>query len=228
MKNKAFTLTELLIALAVIGILIAILLPVIFNIMPDQNALMAKRAYHAVQSVTSSLINNEACYPNLTQAPADEAREGFDDGYGYADCVLWGMSDATSQYINTEDANSKFLTLFTNKLDLAGNSTEDTVVNVGSSTEYTFTTKDKIIWTAQNMNLAHSNTNPSIELMIDVNGPDKPNCKSPEDSDGTNCSSKKDFDRFTVTIYADGKMDIAEEWAQKAVGIDFDITGSDK
>ena len=36
MKIKAFTLTELLIALAVIGVLIAILLPVIFNIMPDQ------------------------------------------------------------------------------------------------------------------------------------------------------------------------------------------------
>lgn len=226
MRNKAFTLTELLIALAVIGILIAILLPVIFNIMPDQNALMAKRAYHAIQTITSSLINDEACYPNKTQAPEDEIREGFDDGYGYADCTLWGGKYNESS-IESENANSKFLTLFTNKLDVV-NADGDSSVNLDSETEYTFTTKDKIIWTAQNMNLDHSNSDPSIEFMIDVNGPDKPNCKSPEDSDGTNCSSKKDFDRFTVKIFADGKIDIAEEWAQKAVGIDYDITGSDK
>ena len=75
--KKGFTLAELLIALAVIGILISILLPVISNVMPDQNALMAKRAYHAVQSVTSSLINDEACYPNKVYAMGEDAREGL-------------------------------------------------------------------------------------------------------------------------------------------------------
>jgi len=227
MKNKAFTLTELLIALAVIGILIAILLPVIFNIMPDQNALMAKRAYHAIQTVTSSLINDEACYPDKTQASEEEAREGFDDGYGYADCVLWG-GRYNEDYIDNEDANSKFLTLFTNKLDLVNSDDDNNLVNLDGKTEYAFTTKDKIIWTAQNMDLEHSNSSPSIELMIDVNGPDKPNCKSPTDTDGTNCNNKKDFDRFTVKISADGKIDIVEDWAKDAVGIDYDITGSDK
>lgn len=227
MKIKAFTLTELLIALAVIGILIAILLPVIFNLMPDQNALMAKRAYYAVQTITGDLINDEACYPNKTQASDTEQRDGFDDGYGYADCTLWGMPSETDKYINEEDANSKFLTLFTNKLDLANNKTVNYVLLEGEST-YTFKTKDKMTWTAQNMNLSHSETNPSIELMIDVNGDDKPNCKNAEDSEGTSCSTQKDFDRFTVKIYADGRLDILEEWAADAVGIDADITGSDK
>jgi prepilin-type N-terminal cleavage/methylation domain-containing protein len=226
MKIKAFTLTELLIALAVIGVLIAILLPVIFNIMPDQNALMAKRAYYAVQTVTGQLINDEACYPNKTQALAADARDGFDDGYGYADCIMWG-GKFNENYIDNEDANSKFLTLFVNKLDLKNNKTDNSVNLDGDST-YEFQTKDSMVWTAQNMNLEHSNTNPSIEFMIDVNGPDKPNCKSPTDTDGTNCDKKKDFDRFTTKIYADGKIDILEEWAQKAVGIDYDITGSEK
>lgn len=226
MKIKAFTLTELLIALAVLGILIAILLPIIFNIMPDQNALMAKRAYYAVQSATSSLINDEACYPNKVQAAGTDAREGFDDGYGYADCTLWG-GKYNEGYIDTEDANSKFLTLFINKLDLKNNQDDNSVI-LGADTTYEFVTKDNIKWTAQNMKLENTNTNPSIELMIDVNGDDKPNCKSASDTDGTNCDKKKDFDRFTVKISADGKLDITEEWAQKAVGIDFDITGSDK
>ena len=216
MKIKAFTLTELLIALAVIGILIAILLPVISRLIPDQNALMAKRAYYAVQTITSDLINDEACYPNKTQAMADEVREGFDDGYGYADCNLWGGRENVDS-IETENANSKFLTLFFDKLDVA------------KKNENSYITKDKMIWTPQNANLAHSNTDPSIELMIDVNGDGKngkPNCKSPTDTDGSNCDKKKNFDRFTVKIHADGKLDILEEWAADAVGLDFDITGS--
>ena len=139
---------------------------------------------------------------------------------------MWG-GRYNEDYIEQEDANSKFLTLFINKLDLKNNKTDNSVNLDGEST-YEFKTKDSMVWTAQNMKLAHSNTNPSIEFMIDVNGPDKPNCKSPEDTDGTNCDKKKDFDRFTVKVSADGKLDITEDWAQKAVGIDFDITGSDK
>ena len=224
--KKAFTLTELLIALAVIGVLIAILLPVIFNIMPDQNALMAKRAYHGVQTVTSSLINDEACYPNKTQALEDEARDGFDDGYGYADCLLWG-GKYNEDSIETEDADTKFIVLFMNKLDLKNNE-EINSIDLSEATTYSFTTKDSMVRTAQNINLSHSNSNPSIELMIDVNGPDKPNCKSTADTEGTNCDKKKDFDRFTVKIGAEGNIDILEDWAKQAVGIDHDITGSDK
>ncbi len=231
MKNKAFTLTELLIALAVIGVLIAILLPVISNLMPDQNSLMAKRAYYAVQTITSDLLNNEACYPDKSQAPDIDAREGFDDGYGYADCTMWG-GRYNEDYIGTEDANSKFLTLFVNKLDLKNNSDDNSVIIGEGETTKEFQTKDNMVWTAQNMNLAHNDSEgadtPSIEFVIDVNGADKPNCKSPEDAEGTNCLKKKDFDKFTVKISADGKLEILEDWAKKAVGIDYDITGSDK
>ena len=212
MKNKAFTLTELLIALAIIGILIAILLPVISNIMPDQNALMAKRAYHGIQTVTSSLLNDEACYPNKTQALEDDARIGFDDGFGYSDCLIWGGTKNETS-IDTEDANTKFITLFFDKLDVKSNDGD------------TYTTKDKMTWTVQNKNLSSTNDDPSIEIVVDVNGPDKPNCKDAADTTGDSCTTKKDFDRFTVKIHADGKLDIAEEWAANAVGIDADVTG---
>lgn len=70
--NKAFTLTELLVALGVIGILCAILLPIIFNIMPNKSTIMAKRVYYTVQTVVSDLINDEACYPDLTSASDTE------------------------------------------------------------------------------------------------------------------------------------------------------------
>ncbi len=81
--NNAFTLTELLVALGIIGILCAILLPIIFSILPNQNTLMAKRAYYAVQTVVAEMINDETCYPDLTTLGAGKRRVGFDDGLAY-------------------------------------------------------------------------------------------------------------------------------------------------
>ncbi|MDY6382629.1 MAG: prepilin-type N-terminal cleavage/methylation domain-containing protein, partial [Cyanobacteriota bacterium] len=45
-KIGAFTLSELLIALGVIAILTAISMPIIHNLLPDQNVVMAKRAFY--------------------------------------------------------------------------------------------------------------------------------------------------------------------------------------
>ena len=58
--KKAFTLTELLIALAVLGLLIAILTPIISNLIPEQNALMAKRSYYAVQTLISDMLDRKS------------------------------------------------------------------------------------------------------------------------------------------------------------------------
>ena len=82
--NNAFTLTELLVALGVIAILCAILLPVIFNLMPNQNTIMAKRAYYTMQSVISEMLNDESCYPDRTNS-LNNPRVGLDDGF----IIIW-------------------------------------------------------------------------------------------------------------------------------------------
>ena len=93
--NKAFTLTELLVALGVVAILCSVLLPVIFNMMPNQNTIMAKRAYYTVQTVIADLINDEACYPDKTLASElTEVRVGFDDEGGSPNCLEWTETDA--------------------------------------------------------------------------------------------------------------------------------------
>ena len=121
------------------------------------------------------------------------------------------------------------MTIFVNKLDLkpdsAGTVTEKNIILGDDSEDVQFETKEGILWTAQNTNLLYSNSNPSIDLLIDTNGADKPNCKNNTD---TGCTNKKDFDRFTIRIYADGTLDILEDWALSAVGINHDITGNDK
>ena len=59
--KKGFTLTEIMIALAVIAILTVILMPMIFKLRPNQEVLMTKRAYYQTLTIVSEMINNEKC-----------------------------------------------------------------------------------------------------------------------------------------------------------------------
>lgn len=220
--NKAFTLTELLVALGVIGILCAILLPVVFNLLPNRNVIMAKRAYYAAQTVVADLINSEACYPDKTSAVSGK-RIGFDDGFGYPNCSLWGGDDNTSTIENEGSAATKFKTLFEDKLGVlpSNNSPND---------QFT-TTNDGMEWSFTSPAFTTSGDGGSILLTVDVNGSDKPNCGSGVDyatelgNAGTDCATRTTgFDRFQMKIYGNGKMEIVDAWAQDAVKVNKDIT----
>lgn len=219
--NNAFTLTELMIALGVIAILCAILLPVIFNMMPNQNTLMAKRAYYATQTVISELINDESCYPDKTSA-VNNPRIGFDDGFGGANCAKWDTSKGNN-------ATTKFITLFRDKLGVEGTGT-------------TFTTSDGMTWVFTDANFAYvkNGDGGSIKLSVDVNGTDtgkgKPNCSNghaytAEFGNGVDadCAANKrssGFDRFRMTIKGNGQItiDAGDTWAREAVRIDKSLT----
>lgn len=222
--NKAFTLTELLVALGVIAILCAILLPVVFNLMPNQNTMMAKRAFYTVQTVVAELLNDEACYPDKTALP-ENPRLGFDDGEGTLNCIDWDDS-------KTASASNKFLTLFSSR------------IGVDIDEEGKFTTKDGMEWKFTNSNFTAptvsngkiSGDGGSIKLTVDVNGSDKPNCGQAGDystelgSSGNDCSSRENgFDRFQITIKGNGQIEINENdvWAINAVKVNRNIT-SDK
>ncbi len=211
-SNKAFTLTELLVALGVIAILCAILLPVIFNMMPNQNTIMAKRAYYTVQSVVSDLINDEACYPDKTSAITNP-RIGFDDPAGTVNCTKW---DET--HTDTANATTKFKTLFEDKLGVS-----DTAVD-------SFSTKDGMDWAFSAANFSSSaDKGGSITLTVDVNGKNDPNCGfSTELGSGNACEGKTNgFDRFQMKIYGNGQIDIVNDtnnWAKNAVKVNRNIT----
>jgi len=75
MKNKAFTLTEVMIVLTVIGILTAVLLPVAFKNMPDENVMKFKKGNATFNSVVRSLSESNQYFYNgdfsLTASGAD-------------------------------------------------------------------------------------------------------------------------------------------------------------
>lgn len=208
MKKFAFTLTELMVALGIIGILAAVLLPIIFNLLPNQNTIMAKRVYYATQEIVSDLINDDACYPDKTMLDSSNARVGFDDGSGYSSCT---------EYSSGSSSSDKFTKLFTSRLD----------VKTGSGTT-SFTTKDGVKWDLDFTNSGGFKSNDSssfIYLVVDVNGTSgKPNCGQNTYSGQCTSSRSGGYDKFAMKIYADGGIDVMDDWAKNAIDINKDVT----
>ena len=213
--KSAFTLSELLIALAVVGILVAVVFPVVARIMPDQNTIMAKRAYAVTQSALSEMLNGP-CYPEKSN------RLGLDDGYGYLKCAQWNDNTVES------NAGDKLVSLFTGYLDLKNGS-----LNKSTNTA-SFQTKDGMLWTFANLdklNGDYKNKKSSyITLSVDTNGSAKnPNCGQSNKSGLSNiqceASVTKGFDTFTMLIFQNGRILIDDRWAQLAVRTDKKFHG---
>lgn len=67
--KKAFTLSEALITLAIIGVLASILVPVVNNARPDKDKLTYKKALYTIQSAISNAMDSSA-YPTLLNSTA--------------------------------------------------------------------------------------------------------------------------------------------------------------
>ena len=194
MKNyKGFTITELLIALGVIAVLTTIMLPIVHSLMPNQNTLMAKRAFYTTETIINGMINNNGCYPPLRN------KTGFDDGAGYKKCQLWNDE-------KPDNADKKFLKMFLDKLDIKNKISDNEIE-----------TKDGMFWNFQTLNFGGGD---SAILIIDVNGKSKgPNCAHYGESELC-AGRKKGFDKFTIEIMPSGKIKIHDCWADRAVRID--------
>lgn len=212
-KRKAFTLAELLIALGVIGLLTAILMPIVSGLMPNQNALMAKKAYYTTETVISSLMNDPYCYPKI------RARVGLDDGLGYKKCAKWG-GEENKDSLTTPDSSKKLVTLFADKLDI-----KDSISN------YAFKTKDGMIWSFNSTasKFKPNDPNSSIILIVDVNGNDGPNCGQTKQCPKCPDTARTDgFDRFAMRIYARGRIKILDGWAVMAAKVDKKLVGKEE
>lgn len=152
-KLKGFTLSEILIAMLVLGIIIAASVPVILQMTPNKNAVMMKKAYYATETIIQSLINDENYYP-------DKSADG-----------IYGFEDNTAKTVTgtaiTAPANNKLQCLFASKLnikeDLAAVCAIDPTAN-----PVIVTTMDGMSWNLSGL----SNSAAKGCLSIDVDGAD--------------------------------------------------------
>lgn len=145
-RFKGFTLTELMIALAVLGILVAVVTPAIMRARPNKNKMMVKKTFYTVENIISSLINDETLYPDLRSGCGDDETAehtpcawGFDytgevksegEVYGAGDETDWDDDSKTT----SEAAKNKFALLFTSRL------------NIKSEPGLNVTTNDGVTW----------------------------------------------------------------------------------
>ena len=197
-RLKGITLTELMISLAVIGILVAIVTPTIMKTRPNKNKMMIKKTYYTTEQIIATLINDARLYPDMREA-CETGAESSENYY-----CAWGFDadDSVTYEGETFNGNTKFEGLFRSKL------------NVKSGNGAVFYTTDGVKWDlsgtegAWTKRVVSGPQNAGIgEILIDVNGDDGPNARE-------NASSADEFDQYVIEVMATGKMKVADEDAK--------------
>ncbi|MCM1010085.1 MAG: type II secretion system GspH family protein [Fusobacterium sp.] len=197
-KLKGFTLSEILIAMLVLGIIIAASVPVILQMTPNKNAIMMKKAYYATETIIESLINDVTYYPE------DESAPGFQNTEQVK--VAGTTIDTT--------AASKLACLFASKLNI-----KQDLASVCAGSPTLVTTMDGMDWDLSGLTNGATNY-----LRVDVDGEDNGldqfyttitgTCPAVYTWNGTGtcgaatAKTKKKFDRILITIGSDGSLSI--------------------
>lgn len=222
--QKAFTLSEIMIAITVLGLICAAVLPAIFNNTPNQNKAMIKKAYYNFSDIISTFINDENLYPLDDGKCYNSSKELVGEGYVGLDCdgqsskLPWNFTQIVNMDTRVTETQTAFATS-------ASYSKSDSTACMGVPTPcYYLKTADGMIWTfPKNTTFTVGDKDSYILIGVDVNGDKKPNCYEGSD----NCKNReKDFDQFRMKLYADGKIEIIDNWASEAVDISTNFLGS--
>lgn len=202
MKRKiGFTLAEVMITIAVLGVLAAILIPAVMNTSPDQSKVMFKKSYYTLEKTVQAMINDDTYYP----AEQIDAGTGKSLGFNYA-TISAGM--------NVPAGNNKFCYLFSQSVNTIG-TVNCTALSSGTGT-FSFQTADGIMWyfTKWDFPFDVNEDNDSL-VVVDVNGSRVPNCgASVTGGADVACPSGKTQDRFKIGIRYDGKIRIFDAAGQ--------------
>jgi len=221
-KLSGFTLTELMIALAVLGILFALVTPILADRQPNKNKMLVKKAYYATSDIINELVNDISLYPDLDGVCPDNNATGY---VGF-DCYASGVAKLPYQFSKKLNLSSG-VPASQSSMDTSTykKSTSAECCGVSSSCYY-LNTNDNVAWTiSTSYSLTKGNPDGYILLGVDINGDAAPNCY--QGSTATGCSSMtSDFDQFRIKLYADGRLKINESdtWAIEAVQIGSSIT----
>ncbi len=118
MKNKGFTIAEVLVTVVIIGVISLLLITTIKDNQQNQEMIMFKKAYGTVSRIVMELVNDNKLYPDDT----DESRVMYRNLYS-------GLSNTEQVTFHNENfggaegseaAKYKFCNLFVSKLNTTG------------------------------------------------------------------------------------------------------------
>lgn len=196
-KFKGFTLTELMVAMAVIGILVAVVTPAIMKTRPNRNKMMIKKSFYTAEQIVSTLINDERLYPDMRDICDNGNNEGLNENIY---CAYGFDYTRTARYEGVDyEGTTKFAHLFASRLN----------VKREEAGEIYFTS-DGIRWNLSGtvnawtpVSAPSFNNQNNGTILVDVNGNEGPNCRQT----GEGCDADN-FDQYQIQILATGKMRI--------------------
>lgn len=226
---KGFTLAEIMIALTLLGVLSAIVIPQVVMNAPDSNRLLLKKAYYNLSKAISDLINDEAVYPSNQSNSALSLVRGFN----------YTLATSAPTYYT----QNKFCFLLSDRMNTVASSCVAQTAAGGAATGTgTFTTSDGMNWSVFNQRsdavsqtnanaLAANNPATTVQfplcsgttavtcaasnyfttlVTIDVNGAKTPNCATTALSNPavSACAASTLPDTYQFGIRFDGKINI--------------------
>lgn len=190
--KKGYTLSEVMVTMAILGLMASILLPTISKFRPNRDKMLFKKAYYVAERVIYELVNDDTYY------------SVSDGNYFGLDNVEQEAHIGTASYGGKTEAKqkSKFCNLFSKKVNItkdearcnSGFAEED--LGKGSFTTPSFYTSDGIAWY-----MPYTNFESDAPIFVDVSGSKTPNCKASD----TDCIKP---DIFKIIVHRDGKMHV--------------------
>lgn len=195
MRKFAHTLSEVLIALGVIGLLGAVVIPMASKFRPDTDKIKFLRVYDSIVKINDSIVYDNEAYP-------------LEDGtYSYEDYPLFNTVASKFDDITLNGDNSKYCQILASLLTAQDN---PTCYNEYEGTHLEdddphFSSKDGMdYWVYTRKGLELQEDKPydiatyKTDVYVDINGAEGVNCIYNKDS----CSQP---DRFMISIKANGE-----------------------
>lgn len=183
MKKLGFTLSELLAALAIIGVVSAITTPMVSGILPDKNKVNVLRVYKLVNDLNRDMLSNNGLY--FQSGEVDEDGDPINQCIGIA-CQEQPVDPNFSDLAGA-NGDSKYAILLSRHLEMVP--PHEGVYGLRGQF-FMFETVDGILWGVRGPRVnndpgnAGSESNPldhSYQLMVDFDRkPNSPNCSFDE------------------------------------------------
>ena len=179
-KRYGFTVAEVLVTMAVLGVLATILVPTLRSTRPNEEMVMLKKVYYLAGRTVNELINDDQFYTE---------DEGFAD------------TSRVDYHGQHPEGASKFCELFAARMNLRGASDCTAARSVADGGN--FTTADGIVWSLP-ITTFNGADDARYDILVDVNGLRKGTNRT--EFGGTQGAP----DRFTISIDKFGRIYVPE------------------
>ena len=196
MKKKAYTLAEALIAMGIVGLIAALMVPMVSKFKPDINKVVYLKNYDAINSALDYVTGSSSIY---TVYKDNESRPAYKNVV-YKNYPLYNTVAITKDGVSFSGGAEKFCQVLALSLGVDPVPSSCNKANINGN-QASFTTSSGVDYIVSTTLSAPSGAQGSYktEILIDVNG-------LSEGKNQTCDANPKDPDRFKFVVYSGGQL----------------------